>query len=76
MRPVSLARSWSAEGLDRPRGVGDVGEQPGQRVPRRQRVAAPFLGRQYVVDEGAAIQNALLLASERVKLRERCRRDS
>jgi hypothetical protein len=43
----------------------------GQRVAHRQRGARAFLGRQHVVDERAAMQNALLLASERVDVDER-----
>ena len=36
---------------DRARRLGDVGEQLGERVAHRQGLAAPFLGRQHVVDE-------------------------
>ena len=56
---------------NRARRLGDVGEQLGQRVPHRQRAAAPVLGGQHVVDERAAMQNALLLTPERLDLRER-----
>jgi hypothetical protein len=56
---------------DRARRLGDVGEQLSQRVPHRQRPAAPCLGRQHVVDQHAAMQNALLLTPERLDLRER-----
>ena len=59
------------KGPDRARRLGDVGEQLGQRVAHRQGLAAPFLGRQHIVDERAAMQNALLLAPKRVDLRER-----
>ena len=53
---------------DRARRLGDVGEQLGQRVAHRQGLAAPFLGRQHIVDERAAMQNALLLPPQGVDL--------
>ena len=54
---------------NRARRLGDVGQELGQGVPHRQRAAAPGLGRQHVVDERAAMQNALLLTPERLDLR-------
>ena len=70
-----LARtSFPRDLQDRPnraRRLRDVGEQFGQRIGHRQRFAAAFLGGQHIVDERAAMQNALLLAPERVDLSER-----
>ena len=59
------------EGPDRARRLDNVGEQFGQRVAHRQGFAAPFLGRQRIVDEGTAVQDAPLLVPERIDLRER-----
>ena len=67
MRLVCLPLSYAPvrslqERPDRARGLRDVGEQLGQRVTHRQRAAAPGLGREHIVDERTAMQNALLLA--------------
>jgi len=57
----------SQEGPDRVRRLGDVGDEFGRRITYRQRFVAPFLGCQDIVDERAAMQNALL-APERIDL--------
>ena len=71
----TVRRGWPVRGLqerpNRPRRLSDIGEQLGERVAHRQGLAAPFLGGQHIVDERAAMQNALLLAPEGVELGER-----
>lgn len=59
------------EGPDRARRLGDIGEQLGQRLTQRQGLPALPLGGEHVVDEGAALQNALLLTLQRLDLWER-----
>jgi hypothetical protein len=52
------------QGPDGARRLGDVGEQLGQRLAQRESLPALPLGREHIVDERAAMQNALLLALE------------
>ena len=56
---AAYARSHARSASRSSRCVSDVGEQPGQRVAQRQGLAASFFRCQHIVDQGAAIQDAL-----------------
>ena len=55
---------------DRARGVADVLQQLGERIPERQRRAVPLF-RQHVINHLRAMQDALLLPLERIDLDRR-----
>jgi len=65
---ASLAsrRRRTEDGADRPRGVGDVLQQLGERIAQRQRRAIPLFGDQHVIDHLRAMQDPLLLPLERL----------